>query len=232
MWVFFDHAERLSPRSVQFFFRPEQPLRYTPGQFVALQVPHTPMDERGNTRWFTLTSVPWEPLLSIAVTFPQICSTYKQALQMLQPGVRLHLSDPLGDFVLPKVASVPMVWMAGGIGAASFVSMAKTLARAGEQRAVTLFQSARQPQDLLFSNHWAAAHVPVYQSVTGTPSDWHGRSSRFAVDDLLGSAPAATRAETLFYISGTEAMVNEICAALVGRGVNAAQLVREAFTGY
>ena len=230
MWVTFERAEMLGANSVIFHFRPEQPLRYIAGQFVELQIPHQTIDERGVSRMFTLTSLPSEDTVSVAAAFTEPGSTFKRALQTLKPGARLYMGDPLGDFVLPKDPSVPMVWMAGGIGAASFVGMAKELTTAAERRTITLFQSARQHDQLVFSEHWQLANLTVQQTVTGPDDAWQGHKGRFTARDLLRAARHPD--STLFYLSGSEDMVGDVSDELVFQGLQPAQIVREAFTGY
>jgi ferredoxin-NADP reductase len=56
MHAVFDHSEQLSKRTVTFWFKPEQTFRFEPGQYVELAVPHKAVDNRGITRWMSLTS--------------------------------------------------------------------------------------------------------------------------------------------------------------------------------
>lgn len=230
MHIVFERAEPLAPDILSFWFRPERPVQYVPGQFADFYLPHDGVDARGASRQFSFTSLPAEPLLSIAVRFPQNCSSYKQALRSMTPGTQLHLGEPLGDFVLPKLANVPMVWVAGGVGSAAFASMAKELAASQEQRHVTLLQSARHSSELLYTPLWDHAGLAIERTVTGPDNSWTGRRSRFSIDDILDAAQGPH--QTLFYISGSEQMVDDICAALIARDIRSDQLVREAFAGY
>ena len=52
-----------------FFFRPDNPVYYTAGQYTELKVPHTNPDKRGQKRWFTLSSSPSDPLLTITTKY-------------------------------------------------------------------------------------------------------------------------------------------------------------------
>jgi len=89
-----------------FYFRPEQPLSYTAGQFTELTIPHKRPDERGLKRWFTLSSSPTSELLSITTKFNNDkSSSFKKALFGLKPGAELTMAEPMGDFVLPKLLS-------------------------------------------------------------------------------------------------------------------------------
>jgi glycine betaine catabolism B len=230
MKIFFEHAENHTDDISSFWFRPERPLRYEAGQFVNVRLAHEHADNRGDARIFTLTSLPSDTLLSILVRFPGESSSYKQALLKLQPGAELSIEEPLGDFVLPKDISIPLVWMAGGIGSAAFVSMAKILAQQKIKRSVTFFQSARNEHELLFDDVWQAAGIAPQQTLTRELKSGK-RSARFTADDLFGSAIDRTD-ETMFYISGPERMVEEMATGLTDKGIRQDYIVREAFTGY
>ena len=230
MRVFFDHIERESATIATFFFRPERPLRYDPGQFAELYIPHE-ADNYGERRIFTLTSLPSDPLLSMTVRLPDLHTSYKQALMSLEPGTPLAIDNPLGDFVLPKDSTVPLVWASGGVGSAAFVGMAKALATEPVTRKITFFQSARSANELLFGDTWRQAKLEVYQAVTRENQHWPGRKNRFTVNDLMAAA-GAQPADTMFYLSGPELMVEELASGLKAQGIRTDYIVREAFTGH
>lgn len=58
MQVVFDHSKDEAANITTFFFRPEKPVQYTAGQFIELTIPHENPDDRGQKRWFTLSSSP------------------------------------------------------------------------------------------------------------------------------------------------------------------------------
>lgn len=223
MKVRFHHIERNTPTIATLFFEPEASLRYEPGQFADFHIP-----DFGH-RIFTLTSLPEDTLLSIVVRFPFIASPYKQVLLKLMPGDTLTVDEPLGDFVLPKDTSVRLVWAAGGVGSAAFLGMAKSLARQGVHRSVTLLQSARTSDELLFTDSWHKAGVAVEQRATRDEA-WAGRTGHITAQDLFDRHD--TDHETMFYISGPESMVEELASGLQSKGIRTDYIVREAFTGY
>src|SRR5690349_12906121 len=117
MNVIFDHAEDTADHIKTFWFKPEKPVKYTAGQFTEIYLPHDNADNRGQRRWFTVSSSPTDPMVSITTKFAtEHGSTFKQTLAALKPGTPLKLADPMGDFVLPKDPSIPLIFVAGGIG--------------------------------------------------------------------------------------------------------------------
>src|SRR5882724_4223783 len=101
MKVTFDHSQDEAANIRTFFFRPEKPMHYTAGQYTQLHLPHVRPDDRGQKRWFTLSSSPTEELLTITTKFAgDKSSSFKKALSKLQPGTELTMAEAMGDFVL------------------------------------------------------------------------------------------------------------------------------------
>src|ERR1700693_2134326 len=101
MRVVYDHRHDEAANITTFYFKPESPVRYTAGQYIELTIKHEHPDDRGQKHWFTLSSSPTENYLSITTKFAaEKGSTFKKALRALPPGTELHMSEPMGDFVL------------------------------------------------------------------------------------------------------------------------------------
>src|SRR5882724_8480449 len=117
MKVALDHVEDIAEHIKTFWFTPEQPTRYVAGQYTELYLPHDNPDNRGEKHWFTLSSSPTNSLVSITSKFsPNNGSTFKRTLLQLPLGTQVTMAAPMGDFVLPKDKSIPLVFVAGGIG--------------------------------------------------------------------------------------------------------------------
>lgn len=206
-----------------FWFEPRQPLHYIAGQYVELTVPHTPMDSRGDRRWLSIASAPHEgtPLL-FTMRIPATCSSFKRALMATKPGSLLHISEPIGDFVLPRLATVPSVLVAFGIGITPMRSIVCQAQH--EQRGhLTSFHVAT-PAEYLFTDILSA--IPHHK----TPlSATLGRISHFT-DHILTTVPSP--AESMFYLSGPEPPVIATMENLLAHGINRQQIVLDYFPGY
>ncbi|MBI3624317.1 FAD-dependent oxidoreductase [Candidatus Saccharibacteria bacterium] len=148
--VSFEDTENVAENIKTFWFKTRRPVHYTPGQFTQLRLAHQNVDKRGDKRWFTLSSSPSESLLAITTKLSQPGSSFKRSLRQLQPGTELHLADPTGDFVLPKDASIPLIFVAGGIGITPMRSMIKWLTDMKEQRHITLLYAVNSRRELAF----------------------------------------------------------------------------------
>lgn len=231
MRVTLDHTEPIAKNITSFYFKPERLIRWTAGQFIELTIPHQHPDKRGQKHWFTLSASPSEKMPAITTKFPEGQeSTFKRALQGLQVGDELLMSDPMGDFVLPKDKSIPLVFIAGGIGVTPFRSIIKWLLDNQEQRTIHLLYAANTIEEVAFRDIFTAYGLPVTIILGQPPVDWKGEAGRLTADKILELAPNVDR--KLYYISGPEPMVEALTADLKKSGVDGRRLVGDYFPNY
>jgi len=214
MKVFFERRKELAPGIWQYYFRPERRVDFIPGQYADFHILQPLDDPRGQSRVFTLTSLPSDELLSFVVKFVRPLSPYKQALQTLQRGDELRMDEAMGDLVLPKMPSIPLVFIAGGIGAASFVGMTLALT---EPRVITMFYALRDEKEQIFTNVFA----PLNPYLCVSPA-------RLSAETITrNQAPDAQ-----YYLSGSERFVEGLRRDLEALGVPHEQIVFDFFDGY
>lgn len=213
------------------WFKPEKPLHYIAGQFTEVRLPIEQPDNRGDKRWFTLSSSPTDELVSITTRLdPERPSTFKQTLFGLQPGAQLTLAEPMGDFVLPKKKDIPLVFVAGGIGITPMHSMITWLVDTGEQRQISLFYAANTLEDMVFLDVFEKAPITFEPIPSHPPQDWEGRTGRLT-SDAIASLPGV-KDNALVYVSGPEPMVEAFYKELQDKGVAQHRLVMDYFPGY
>jgi len=150
MQITLDHTEKENYNVQTFWFRPEKKLEYTAGQFIEMFLPHDNPDERGIKHWFTLSSSPTDELISITTkNFGEKASSFKKTLFGLRPGAVIKIVEPMGDFVLPKDVSIPLVFVAGGIGLTPYHSMIKWLLDTGEKSQIQIILAFNNPRDVI-----------------------------------------------------------------------------------
>lgn len=216
-------VEDITPAVKTLWFRPERPVRFIAGQFTELFLPHEDADERGVRRWFTISSSPTEELIGITTKFVAgDGSSYKRHLQALRPGARLKMADPMGDFVLPKNPSIPILFVAGGMGITPVRSMVKWLLDTGEQRDITLLYSVSTPDRRAFHDlltQYPMRYVPEVSKNDG----------RITVEKILAllNIPDAQ-----IFLSGPEKLVETLYKELQTKGVMPERIVADYFPGY
>jgi ferredoxin-NADP reductase len=198
-----------------FYFKPSGRYTFTAGQYADITVPHDNPDSRGITRTMTFSSGPEEKLLRITTRLgPGGLSTYKQALMALRPGDDVSLTDGMGDMVLPLDASVPLLFVAGGVGIASYTGMIQWLLDEKDVRDITLLYSVRDTGDIVFSkliNRYDAFQPLtsiLYTPDVNPPYAWKEKvgGPRVTTDDIM----KFVKPETQIYLSGTESMVEQL----------------------
>nr|WP_240933819.1 FAD-dependent oxidoreductase [Cellulomonas sp. IC4_254] len=227
-------STRLTPRTVELAFRADRPVRFRPGQYVELTVPHRRPDSRGTRRVFSVSSAPSADELTVALTIPERASTFKRALGALPVGSRVRATGLGGDFVLPDDAARPLLLVAGGIGITPFASQLASLAAAGERRDVVLVHSVTDHGDLAYADaaRAAGARVLVLSPTPGQDSlpvgAVHLGAHRLSVEALAEAVPDLEQRDA--YVSGPPAMVDGTRALL--RRAGARRVRTDAFSGY
>lgn len=215
-----------------FYFKPERPMRYTAGQYTELHLPHKKPDDRGDKRWFTLSSPPGRDLVSITTKYAgnDKSSSFKKTLFELEPGAEVEMAEPMGDFVLPKLIQTPLVFVAGGIGLTPFHSIAEWLADVGETRPIKFLYGVRNEDEIVFQDSFQKVGITP-TIVVSEPSDaWGGERGRLSAELILDLEKPSE--DTLVYVSGPEPMVQALAKDLHKAGLRKDQIVSDEFPNY
>lgn len=203
------------------FTRPEH-YEYTPGQYAQLHLPEVANDPRGTMRTMSFTSHPADDFIAFVTRVPEQPSPFKRRLMSLIPGELLWLDAALGDLILPRSTTTPLVFVAGGIGIASFTAMLTEITLSAQPRSVTLLYALRSADQKLFGEQLAAFPFVSYREFVAP--------ERLSAATILAST--ASVQDTLFYISGTERFVEGLRHDLLAAGLSDTQIAFDYFTGY
>nr|WP_315491164.1 2Fe-2S iron-sulfur cluster-binding protein [uncultured Rhodoferax sp.] len=228
---------------------------FKPGQYITVSLPigatadgGKPLEagsERRLIRCYSLSDQPDPSVYRLTIKRalapanrsdlpPGLASNYLHDL--VQVGDVLKLKAPAGQFFLDSDATVPAVFIAGGIGITPMVSMLRWSLVNQPQRAVHLFYGVRNSADHAFKSQLEALagstpaftlHV-VYSSAG--PSDVLDRDYQHAgyIDiDLLRYTLAHCRHQ--FYVCGPPPMMQSLVPALRDWGVQEADIHYESF---
>lgn len=228
----FHHREQLTSDISSFWFKPSQRFRFTAGQFTELTLPHDSPDDRGMKRWFTLSSSPTEEFVAITTRYAgdEQSSSFKRALFALEPGSEVDMAEAMGDFVLPKLAQTPLIFVAGGIGLTPFHSMFKWLQDTGEKRDIRFIYAVGSEDDIIFQDTFDKLGVHTTIIVDRPSSSWGGLRGELDADTILGLETLGQ--DSLIYLSGPEPMLEALQHDLMKHGVAKRQLVTDFFPGY
>lgn len=157
-------------------------------------------------------------------------STYKRATYALKAGDEVYIAEPMGDFVLPKDSSIPLVFVAAGVGSSPYASMVTWLKSHNEQRNIQLIYSASRAGDFLYGDLWDSYPIEVTKLVTRPDKAWVGHAGRLTVDRLLDfMQPLKNK---LIYLAGPQSLIEPLYNDLLESGLPRSQLLLDYFSGY
>jgi ferredoxin-NADP reductase len=220
MQLSFVRRDELSPAIWEYYFRPERPLDYIPGQYVDIILGDVEGDPRGKSRVFTLTSVPSDELISFVLKMPEPHSVYKSHLELLQDGDPARCNNAMGDLILPKDPARPLVFIAGGIGIASYVSMLKKLSAKREERDIYLFYAMRTRYEQIFKDLTDSYPLQL-KTIVIAPN-------RLTAQQVVDSTPP----DALVYLSGSMKFVEGLRLSLETLGKDRNEIVFDYYDGY
>lgn len=228
MHLFFERREQLSAEITTFWFRPDQKLNYLAGQFIEITLPHT-ADDRGQRRWFTLSSSPTDELIAITTRLLSEPSSFKKYLNSLKPGDTVHASHPMGDFVLPRDRAIPLLFIAIGIGITPIKSILSYLVAEHEARAVRILYAAKTEQDLVFLD-LVTRIDPEASLYVSRPIEAGTSPQKITTQNVIDAARKLE--DPYIYMSGPEEAVEILFTELREAGIKDSRLVTDYFQGY
>lgn len=220
MKVQFVKSEEITKDIRTFWFKPDKPFRYIAGQFIELYLPHKNPDDRGQKRWFTLSSPPNLGFVSITTKITLNRSSFKSTLAVLKKGDIVEMSQPMGDFILPKDKTIRIIFVAGGIGCTPYASILSDLQNKGENRIIKLFYAANSHSEIAFKD--------IFKKL--------GQGFNRFVKKPLTAAKVLEKVvspqKTYFYISGPEPMVEQLQKDFLDKGIPKNRIYTDFFPGY
>lgn len=226
----FRGSRPLTPTTTEFSFRPERPLRFTPGQYIELNLPQAKADHTGRRRVFSLTSPPDAPELTIGVGTAEPRSPAKRSLLALQSGDELTATTVGGDFVLPRSSGAPVLLIAAGIGITPF--LAQLSGSSAGDRDVVLLYLARTTAELAYAEELerTGARVIARLADGSAPPAFMQDAGAARIDGATLKDLVPDIAGRSVYVSGSPASVRSLRAA--ARRAGARRIHVDSFAGY
>lgn len=228
--------KQLSSDTYAFVFNKQKDFKFIPGQYMEWTLPHKNADDRGNRRYFSISSSPTENEIVMTAKFYDSSSTYKKELVNLPLGNKIIATQVAGDFILPKNLKQPFVFIAGGVGIAPFRSMIQYIIDKNLSADIVLLYTNRKVDDILFSETFEKALAngvrTIYNltDVQNLPQNWSGSSGYITDKKIMELIPDYKK--RIYYLSGPQLMVQNFEQALKTAGVNQNQIKSDFFPGY
>jgi ferredoxin-NADP reductase len=229
-------CKTITEKTVTFYLEKPEGFEFQAGQFCSMTFPDIGFkDEMGLRRPLSIASSPLEEELFFVTKVSN--SAFKKTLKEMPIGTEVTIGAPHGLFGLTDDATVPIVFLAAGIGIAPFLSMVRYAAAVPTKHAITLFYSNRTPEEAIFleelqniaGTHENIVLVATMTRVPESDKSWNGlrgRISQSMVKDNCGEWHSA-----LYYIAGPPGMVGSMKEMLVALGIQSERIKLESFAG-
>lgn len=196
-----------------FMFVPIEPLSWTAGQSVRLELPAP--DYGTNERRFTISSAPHEA--TITITTRHSTSEFKQSLFALKAGQSVDAYSIEGDFTWDHAE--PVTFAAIGVGITPFYAILKQRAYEGKPLNATLFYTGKNSLPFAADFYtWQANHPDFVLKQL---------DQRLQAESLCQYAANKT-----IYISGPQSSVTALKQELVQNfGLSTDAVKTDLFTG-
>jgi len=210
-------------------------ISFKPGQFFNIDLVDPPYDdEKGPHRHFSIVNSPNEDGIITMVTRLRD-TAFKKSLEEMPPGSAVEIGKIGGeDFTLPEETGRPLVFIAGGIGIAPFISMIRYVMEEGLAYDITLLYSNRKAESAAFLDELkerAAGNVnlELILIMTDDPS-WEGETRRID-EELLVDYLENPQSRT-YLIAGPPGMNKEVSTEIEKLGVDKDYIKTSNFAGY
>lgn len=214
-------VETLTPTIKAFHLALDTPITFQAGQYVQVRMPGLE-----GTRAFSIANAPdaqgqaTEIELNVRLVPGGAGTTWMH--ENLKEGDSLPISGPYGRFFVRRSAGLPMLFMAGGSGLSSPLSMILELLESGCDAPITLVYGQRSRDELYYDARLRelAERYPNFEyvpSLSDEPegSDWQGARGHVheAAKARLGGDFSGRKA----YLCGPPVMI-EACIATLMQG--------------
>jgi predicted ferric reductase len=224
-------VRRVADRTWELAIRPQghEGLRFAAGQFVWLNVGHSPFSLHENP--YSISSAP-QSRAEIQFLIKE-AGDFSGSVGSIRPGTRAYLDGPHGNLTLERRQGRGIALVAGGVGVAPLLAILRGLVAAGDPRPVVLVYANRVAGQIAYRDELDAlarrGHVRVHYVLSEPPEGWTGAVGQLdaALVRTLFSFPDAPH--WLYLVCGPVPAMEKVERALLDLGVPASQIVAERF---
>ncbi len=158
---------------------------------------------------------------------------FTDGIGRVAPGTRAYVDGPYGNFTLEGRDGHGIVLIAGGVGIAPLLSLARDLAATHDPRPLALIYADRTERQLAARSELEAlARAPgrtLHLVLAEPPAGWSGLRGQLDAANLRACLPRDDARAWLYFVCGPPAMIDAVELALARFGVPLRQIVSERF---
>lgn len=219
----------VTPTVFEISFETHPMFEFKAGQFVNIVIPGAAASGKDLKRAYSIASPPGKTpvCLCIKVVDHGPGTSY---LRNLNPGDRLRLFAPYGHFVYKTQPNRIACFVSTGTGISPFRSMLESAElKVGPPNKIWLLYGAREESEILYEKELSEIPNMSWVSAISRPSPaWKGFKGR-VTDYLRANEKYFDWSSTDFYLCGNGAMIKEVKAFLIGKGVAKEAIFQEIY---
>lgn len=236
----FMKKEQVAKETYSFYFdRTQLPYDFLPGQHIRIFLDLERIDDRGDSRPFTICSSPLQKeFLMITTKIFAKPSAFKEQLFSLNPGDQVRFFGPKGKFILPENSEKPLVFLAGGIGIAPFHSMLLFASLKKISVPITFIISFSTVEEIIFYEELKTLetsnpNIKIIYTITHpeeSKGSWDGETGRISEALIKKYVNDIDKSE--YFLCGPPDMVTAMNALVGSMGITEDKIKTEKLTGY
>lgn len=229
----FIKKERIANNTFTFHFKREGKFNFIAGQYFRISLPIEKPDQRGSSRYFTISS-PNTNKEEIQITTKILKSSFKKKLHSLKKGNMVSFYGPLGFFAFSANNNKPKIFLAGGIGITPYHSILTNLDYKKFKAKILLIASFSWYKDVIFYEELKKIEKenPNIQIVYALTRE---SKEGFEIGRISGKMIKKYSPEFLdseFFVVGSPATEEELFNLVRKMGVLEEKIFKEHFSGY
>jgi ferredoxin-NADP reductase len=236
----FLRKEKESKDAYTFYFKhvknnSSEKVDFKPGQYLKLFLEFKNPDNRGSSRYFTISSSPNEKNF-ITITTRIIKSSFKIKLNSLKSGEKKQAFGPIGYFDFDAKSRMNSVFLTGGMGITPVHSILNTINLKTFKSKIILISSFSNMEDVVFYDEFKkiemkSNNVKIIYTLTKDKimySDFEkGRITGNMIKKYVQDYE-----KPKFFITGPEEFVNDAFDLVKSLGIPEENIFKEDFPGY
>lgn len=209
-------------------------LDFNSGQYIRLFLPHNNVDNYGTSRFFTISSTPFDDYLTITTRIGN--RTFKNKLNNLVKDEIVQVFGPIGHFKINDTqVNKELIFISGGLGITPFYSMIRYVNFKKLEIPITLFASFKTKANFVFFTELneitrESRTIKVIYTATQIDNSWGGEKGRVTYNLINKYVKIASN--SIFYLTGSEDMVDDMYSILNNFNIDQSRILSEKFIDY
>ncbi|AXS41720.1 ferredoxin reductase family protein [Breoghania sp. L-A4] len=223
--------ERIAERTWEVVLEPDggEAMTFRAGQFVWLNIGHSPFSLDENP--FSIATAPGDrPRIGFLI---KEVGDFTRSLGAVEPATHAYIDGPHGHLTIDGRQADGIALIAGGVGLAPLMSIARQMRHDGDSRPVVLVYGNRTAEQIAYraelDDMSRAMDMRVEHVLSEPPEGWSGRTGMIDEPQLAAIFGGRPDPRWLYVLCGPPGMLRAAENALRGLGVAPNRILSERF---